>query len=205
MAGQFDKYVKILGTGSRPDRFKGAPGNPDIVAPVEVVEENSDTQNMRSTGVTSSGIGDSMAIVNQQKSDRSKLAADEKSRTFSRIKKIRGKIQNENLSTTTMRLDEQTGEPYDSSEVLPRKANPVSNLLSKGYVKPNTSAKPADWQGNNPLSAEDAARMMDWIGAEARNAKYAADAAQESKRKDYFRVKLRLMPKKALVGLLLVL
>lgn len=136
MAGQFDKYVKILGNSTRPDRFKGAPGNPDIVAPVEVTGENPDTKTMRSTGVTSSGIGDSMAIVNQQKSDRSKLAADEKSRTFSRIKKLRGKIQNENLSTTTMRLDEQTGEAYDSSEVVPRKANPVSNLLSKGYVKP---------------------------------------------------------------------
>ena len=36
MAGQFDKFVKILGTGSRPDVYKGAPGNPDIVAPVEV-------------------------------------------------------------------------------------------------------------------------------------------------------------------------
>lgn len=35
MAGQFEKFVKILGTGVKPARFKGAPGNPDIVASVE--------------------------------------------------------------------------------------------------------------------------------------------------------------------------
>ena len=43
MAGQFDKFVKILGTSSRPDRFKGAPGQPDIVAPLpEVKGSNTD-------------------------------------------------------------------------------------------------------------------------------------------------------------------
>jgi len=42
MAGQFDKFVKILGTGSRPDVYKGAPGNPDIVAPVEVKGSDKD-------------------------------------------------------------------------------------------------------------------------------------------------------------------
>lgn len=36
MAGQFDKFVKILGTASRPARYKGAPGNPDIAVPVDV-------------------------------------------------------------------------------------------------------------------------------------------------------------------------
>jgi hypothetical protein len=36
MAGQFDKFVKILGNNSRPAVYKGAPGNPDIVAPVDV-------------------------------------------------------------------------------------------------------------------------------------------------------------------------
>jgi len=43
MAGQFDKFVKILGSSSRPDRFKGAPGNPDIVAPVDVNVPSKDT------------------------------------------------------------------------------------------------------------------------------------------------------------------
>ena len=180
MAGQFDKYVKILGTGVRPDRFKGAPGNPDIVAPVEVTGENPDTKTMRSTGVTSSGIGDSMAIVNQQKSDRSKLAADEKSRTFSRIKKLRGKIQNENLSTTTMRLDEQTGEAYDSSEVVPRKANPVSNLLSKGYVKP--TGQDPDFKPT-PVTDEQVAEVSRPGGA-LTDQTNAAKSAQEATRQD---------------------
>lgn len=137
MAGQFDKFVKILGTGSRPDRFKGAPGSPDIVASTEVATgENPDAKKMRETGVTSSGIGDPLAVARQQRSDRSKLAAEDKSKTFSRIKESRRKETYKNLSTTTMRLNEATGEAYDTEEVKPAKPKPVSNLLSKGYVKP---------------------------------------------------------------------
>jgi len=153
MAGQFDKYVKILGTGSRPDRFKGAPGNPDMVAPLETnaPENNADNTN-RSLPANA---------PKQVAADKAnKQAADV---TFNRKFYGKGtrKRQIEGLKTTTMRLNESTGEAYDSSEVVPPKANPVSNLLSKGYVKPNTSARPADFQGtDNPLSAETAERVM---------------------------------------------
>jgi hypothetical protein len=93
-----------------------------------------------------------MAVARQQKSGRSKLAADEKSRNFSRLKKNRAKIQNENLSTTTMRLNEQTGEAYDTEEVKP---------APSGRVMPARQANPkyvaADVQRQN----EDLQRFTD--------------------------------------------
>jgi len=151
MAGQFDKYVKLLGTGSRPDRFKGAPGNPDMVAPVETnAPANTEDNTNRSLPANA---------PKQVAADKaSKQAADVAVNQKFYGKGAR-KRQIAGLKTTTMRLDEKTGEAYDSSEVVPPKANPVSNLLSKGYVKPNTSAKPADWEEiTNPISAEDADR-----------------------------------------------
>lgn len=153
MAGQFDKYVKILGTGSRPDRFKGAPGNPDIVVPVEI--------NAPSTTPDNTNRSLPANAPKQVAADKaSKQAADVAFNQKFYGKGVR-KRQIAGLNTTTMRLDEKTGEAYDSSEVVPPKANPVSNLLSKGYVKPNTSAKPADWEEiTNPISAEDADRAM---------------------------------------------
>jgi len=153
MAGQFDKYVKLLGTGSRPDRFKGAPGNPDMVAPVETNAPSTTPDNTNRS-----------LPANAPK----QVAADKASKQAADVavnQKFYGKgarkRQIAGLKTTTMRLDEKTGEAYDSSEVVTPKANPVSNLLSKGYVKPNTSAKPADWEEiTNPLSAETAERVM---------------------------------------------
>jgi hypothetical protein len=151
MAGQFDKYVKILGTGSRPDRFKGAPGNPDIVAPIETnAPEN--TEDNKNRSLPANAPKQAAANAASKKEADASMVRKHYNRN-SRKRQIAG------LSTTTMRLDEKTGEAYDSSEVIPPKANPVSNLLSKGFVKPNTSAKPADWEEiTNPISAEDADR-----------------------------------------------
>jgi hypothetical protein len=164
MAGQFDKYVKILGTGSRPDRFKGAVErdpetnkvtnvNPDMVAPMEFnTQENEDAKTMRSTGVTSSTFGDSMAVARQQKSGRSKLAAVEKANTFSRVKKARQKAEGENLATTTMRLNEQTGEAYDTAEVKP---------TPSGRVMPARQANPKYLAADVKRQNEDLQRFTD--------------------------------------------
>jgi hypothetical protein len=151
MAGQFDKYVKILGTGSRPDRFKGAPGNPDIVAPIEInAPENTEDNKNRSLPANA---------PKQVAADKASKQAADANMVRKHYNRNSRKRQIAGLSTTTMRLDEKTGEAYDSSEVVPPKANPVSNLLSKGSVKANTSAKPADWEEiTNPISAEDADR-----------------------------------------------
>jgi hypothetical protein len=164
MAGQFDKFVKILGTGAKPDRAvgtwkgtnpEGGPAGQPVEMSIPVGSPqgaSDDVKKMRETGVTSSGIGDSMAVARQQKSGRSKLAADEKSRTFARAKKTRAKIQNENLSTTTMRLNEATGEAYDTEETKP---------APSGRVMPARQANPkyvaADVQRQN----EDLQRFTD--------------------------------------------
>ena len=153
MAGQFDKYVKILGTGSRPDRFKGAPGNPDMVAPLET---NAPENNADNTNRSLPANAPKQVAADKASTQASDVAFNQKF-----YGKGTRKRQIEGLKTTTMRLNEKTGEAYDSSEVVPPKAKPVSNLLSKGYVKPNTSARPADFQGtDNPLSAETAERVM---------------------------------------------
>jgi hypothetical protein len=107
---------------------------------------------MRETGVTSSGIGDSMAVARQQKSGRSKLAAVEKSNTFSRVKKARQKAQGENLATTTMRLNEQTGEAYDTEEVKP---------APSGRVMPARQANPKYLAADVQRQNEDLQRFTD--------------------------------------------
>ena len=64
------------------------------------------------------------------------------------------------LATTTKRLDSKTGEVYDTEPGeedyrAPKKANPVSRLLSKGNVRPGPSAVPADAMQGPLISAED--------------------------------------------------
>jgi hypothetical protein len=178
MAGQFDKFVKILGTGSRPDRFKGAPGNPDIVAPMEVnTQENEDAKTMRSTGVTSRAYGDSMAVARQQKSGRSKLAAVEKSNTFSRVKKARQKAEGENLSTTTMRLNEQTGEAYDTTEVKP---TPSGRVMPARQANPKYLAADVQRQ-NEDLQSFTAADTKRNVGTQDATGEVAFSNAEEAK------------------------
>jgi hypothetical protein len=178
MAGQFDKFVKILGTGSRPDRFKGAPGNPDIVAPMEVnTQENEDAKTMRSTGVTSRSYGDSMAVARQQKSGRSKLAAVEKSNTFSRIKKSRQKAEGENLATTTMRLDEQTGEAYDTAEVKP---TPSGRVMPTRQANPKYLAADVQRQNEDLQSFTDADTKRN-VGDQDATGEAAFSRAEEAK------------------------
>ena len=173
MAGQFDKYVKILGNSVRPDRFKGAPGNPDIVAPIEVPEKSANDIGGKNTNIT-------QADVNLARGAKADLSARD---TEIQRKELRGnarKRQAEGLKTTTMRLNEQTGETYDTEEVAPRKAKPVSNLLSKGYVKP-TGRDPEFTP--TPVTDTQVSEINRPGGALA-DQKNASKSAQESERQD---------------------
>jgi hypothetical protein len=185
MAGQFDKYVKILGSGSRPDRFKGAVErdpqtnkvtrvNPDIVAPIEVPEKSATDIGGKNTNIT-------QADVNLARGSRADLAARDMTinRTNYRDRPAR-KLLAANLKTTTMRLDEKTGEAYDSAEVVPAKANPVSNLLSKGYVKP--TGQDPDFKPT-AVTDEQVAEVSRPGGA-LTDQTNAAKSAQESERQD---------------------
>jgi hypothetical protein len=174
MAGQFDKYVKILGNSTRPDRFKGAPGNPDIVAPIEVPEKSANDMGGKNTNIT-------QADVNLAQGAKADLAARDTTinRKNYRDRPAR-KLLAANLKTTTMRLNEQTGEAYDSSEVVPAKANPVSNLLSKGYVKP--TGQDPDFTPT-PVTDTQVSEISRPGGA-LTDQKNAAKSAQESERQD---------------------
>lgn len=137
MAGQFEKFVKILGTGSRPDRAvgtwtgenkKGGPkgSKAEIVIPPAVVNADKTDDSGKDTNIT-------QAAVNVAKGRREDIAARDLELQRKELRGNAAKRQAKGLSTTTMRLDESTGEAYDledrrpepSGRVMPtRKANP---------------------------------------------------------------------------------
>jgi hypothetical protein len=174
MAGQFDKYVKVLGNGSKPDRFLGAPGNPDIVAPIEVPEKSANDMGGKNTNIT-------QADVNLARGAKADLAARDTTinRKNYRDRPARKLLIN-NLKSTTMRLNEKTGEAYDSSEVVPPKAKPVSNLLSKGYVKP----KGQDPEFTPTPVTDTQVSEISRPGGALTDQKNAAKSAQEATRQD---------------------
>ena len=189
MAGQFDKYLQqqILEAGVQSDAVEPStlsrgpiirPGA--VAAPGLALDGGSPLVRGTDTGGPANSSLPANSPKGAAKRTRGIKSAVSRAAFVENVRKS-GKEQRENLATTTMRM--VNGQPIDMDEFKPPKAKPVSNLLSKGSVTPNTSAKPDDWQGDNPLSADDAARMMD-PGAESRNAKYAADAATESTRQD---------------------
>jgi hypothetical protein len=136
-----------------------------------------DVKKMRETGVTSSGIGDSMAVARQQKSGRSKLAAVEKSNTFSRVKKARQKAQDENLATTTMRLNEQTGEAYDTAEVKPA---PSGRVMPARQANPKYLAADVQRQNKDLQRFTDADSMRN-VGEQDATGESAFSRAEEAK------------------------
>jgi len=192
MAGQFDKYLQqqILEAGVESDAVEPAtlargpiirPGA--VAAPGLALDGGSPLVRGTDTGgpANAADVPGVAVAATQRKKNLSTAAAGAVYREKTRA---RSAEQREGLATTTMRM--VNGQAVDMDEVKPPKAKPVSNLLSKGYVKPNTSASsqiPDFKEITNPLSADDAARMMD-PGKEDREAKYAADAATEATRQD---------------------
>lgn len=138
MAGQFDKFVKILGSGSKPDRAVGTwrGTNPDggpAGQPVEIsipvgapADSDKDTVGGKNKKITQADAN----IAQGRREDAAALAADTQR---SLVRKNASKRQRKGLETTTMRLNESTGEAYDTEDTKPapsgrvmptRKANP---------------------------------------------------------------------------------
>jgi len=139
MAGQFDKFVKILGKGSKPDRavgtWKGT--NPDggpAGQPVEIAVPVGTPQGAytdpngggRNTNIT-------QADANISQGRREDAAARSADIQRDVVRGNANKRQRKGLATTSMRLNEQTGEAYDTEDIKPapsgrvmptRKANP---------------------------------------------------------------------------------
>ena len=172
MAGQFDKYVKILGNSTRPDRFKGAPGNPDIVAPIEVPEKSDAPIGGKDTNIT-------QAAVNVAKGRRENAAAGDAEVQRKVLRANARKRQIAGLSTTPMRLNEQTGEAYDSSEVVPPKAKP--DYVISG-THPKRPIPDPNFKASVPTDSQVAEIMRPGTGL--RNQKATTLSAQEAERQD---------------------
>ena len=154
--GQFDKFVKILGNGSKPDRAVGTwngkneNGGPkgskvEMVIPPAIVDNKETDTAGKDTNIT-------QAAVNVAKGRKADLASRDLEMQRGELRGNARKRQIKGLSTTTMRLNEATGEAYDTEETKPS---------SSGRVMPTRKAKPeyvaADVQRQN----EDLQRFTD--------------------------------------------
>jgi hypothetical protein len=186
MAGQFDKYLQqqILEAGVQSDAVEPAtlargpiirPGA--VAAPGLALDGGSPLVRGTDTGgpANAADVPGVAVAATQRKKNLSTAAAGSVYREKTRA---RSAEQREGLATTTMRM--VNGQAVDMSEVTSPKAKPVSNLLSKGYVKP-TGVDPEF----TPTSVTEpqVAEIMN-PGVSDRNAKYAADAATEATRQD---------------------
>lgn len=132
------QFRKLLGTGSRPDVYLGEPGNPDIVArPTYGGSQQPDLGGKIKEGEVLPAIAAAKSEQGKAKRERIRV----------KLGKER-KRQEAGLATTTMRLDEGSGEVYDLEDqpkVTPRPATPPAVIVGRYPGKPNTSAQPADW------------------------------------------------------------
>ena len=150
MAGQFDKFVKILGKGAKPDRAVGTwkgtnPGGGRAGQPVEMAVPVGTPQGAYTDpdgGGKNTNIN--QAEVNIAKGRREDAAARSVDIQRDVVRGNANKRQRKGLATTTMRLSEQTGEAYDTEETKP---------APSGRVMPTRQANPkylaADVQRQN--------------------------------------------------------
>jgi len=141
------QFAKVLGTGSKPDVYKGAPGNPDIVVHNEVVPREKEDLTNKSLVANA---------PKQAESEQERSAARGVQFNRRQYGKNSRKRELKNLSTTTMRLNEKTGEAYDTEEVKPapsgrvmptRKANP------KYVLNPDNKNNAEALRANEDLAA----------------------------------------------------
>jgi hypothetical protein len=147
MADQFYKFKKILGTGSKPDRAVGTwkgtneKGGPKDSQANLVINPTVDTKNAtpveKDTNIT-------QAAVNVAKGRREDLSARNLEIQRGELRGNARKRQIAGLSTTSMRLDENTGEAYDTEDVKP---TPSGRVMPKRQANPKYRA--ADIQRQN--------------------------------------------------------
>lgn len=185
MARQFEKFVKILGGGSKPDRAvgtwtgkepEGGPaGTPvQMTVPVGAPEDFIKDPNAggKDTNITK-------AAVNVARGRRANTRARAVEANIDEASKDIYARRRKNLSTTTMRFDETTGEAYDTEDVKP---------VPSGRVMPTRQANPkylaADAQrANEDLAAatERDRRMSGVIQSDEKIAENAFNESEKSK------------------------
>jgi hypothetical protein len=144
MAGQFDKFVKILGNTSKPAIAVGAPGQPSMVVPTELNVPSRETEiGGKDTNIT-------QATVNVAKGRRENAKAGVVETQRNALRSRASKRQLEGLKTTTMRLNESTGEAYDTEEDKP---TPSGRVMPKRQANPKYLAADAE-RRNEDIKAE---------------------------------------------------
>ena len=126
------------------------------------------------------------------------VTAGRKAKSFLKLSNAAGRAQTKlsdkverarqisGLKTTSMRLDEKTGEAYDTEDVKPDKARPAP-VIAGTHPRPlNTSAKPTDWEEIpvDPYLAEKAAKNMN-PGSKQRARREKVQASIQKKHDTY--------------------
>ena len=136
MAGQFDNWIKILSSSSsRPDTSKRYPDTdekgritrvyPEVVAPAPTFKQSDEDPNKNRSLPVNADL--------RAQEDSLNLAQHAVDTQWGEVAKNTRKRMIEGLKTTTMRLDENTGEAYDTEE---RKPAP------SGRVRPTRKSNP---------------------------------------------------------------
>jgi hypothetical protein len=146
MAGQFDKYVKILGSGSRPDRFQGVPGQyegdpnavPDMVVPPLLTVEDTINVGGKDKNITKAAVN----VAKRRKTGITSQAAAAAERG-SALESAQN--EKDNLPTTTMRESAdgsvQDYEDVQSTTMRPTPRGNVTDLSERPGLYGNPGRK----------------------------------------------------------------
>ena len=158
------KLVKNLGTGAKPDTAVGTwtGTNPDggakgtkatMVIPSAIVDADNTDGSGKDTAIT-------QAAVNVAKGRREDRATRDLELQRGELRGNARKRQIKGLNTTTMRLNEQTGEAYDTEDVKP---TPSGRVMPTRQANPKYLAADAQRQNEDLAAATDADRRRSGV------------------------------------------
>jgi len=158
------KLVKNLGTGAKPDIAVGTwtGSNPDggptgfpvkMVVPPAIVDSDKTDGSGKDTNIT-------QAAVNVARGRRDDIAAKDLEIQRGELRGNARKRQIKGLGTTTMRLNEQTGEAYDTEDVKP---TPSGRVMPTRKANPKYLAADAQRQNEDLAAATEADRRKSGV------------------------------------------
>jgi hypothetical protein len=158
------KLVKNLGTGAKPDIAVGTwtGSNPDgrpagtpakMVVPSAIVDSDKTDNSGKDTNIT-------QAAVNVARGRRDDIAANDLEIQRGELRGNARKRQIKGLGTTTMRLNETTGEAYDSEDVKPA---PSGRVMPTRQANPKYLAADVQRQNEDLETATAADRRMSGV------------------------------------------
>jgi hypothetical protein len=139
MARQFNKFIKVLGNNSKPDRAigtwkkgnksGGTPGAEVSISMPPVVKTDADKKTIQSTGVTSRSYGDSLVVARQQKADKPKIESSNAALAERGSALEAAQKEKEGLATTTMRqYADGSVHDYEDMQTTSMRPTPGGNV-----------------------------------------------------------------------------